>query len=477
MWSQLALAAMVATSSVAIRPVIRDFTESANASQFRLAFNGPGGMTVSWNSRDHESNPVVYYGLDPHNLNYTSQPGVSSKYQTAVTYDNHVELTGLKPFTKYYYRVSGQSSDIDPEQEEFYFVTAKEVGDDTPFTVAAFGDLGIVTGNALQKGIPATFGALYNTRDQYDFMWHAGDFAYADDWIDEELEGVYPVGYGISDGVKTYENILASFYEHMTPMTKNAPYMAGPGNHEANCLEPPVKDKYNLTLCPDAQRNFTGYQHHFSMPTKGQSSDKFYKNMWYSWDYGMVHFVQINTETDHGEGRVAPDEKKSGLDSGPFGYPNQQLEWLEEDLASVDRSKTPWVVVAGHRPSYSSENSSICRTCREAFEDILYKHEVDLVWAGHVHYYERDWPVYKNQTDPNKLNNPRAPWYITSGAAGNFEGHSIPDDTYPDYVAFINNDQFGFSKLIFHNSTHLEQQFVSSETGQIVDKAVLYKEH
>jgi hypothetical protein len=28
---------------------------------------------------------------------------------------------------------------------------------------------------------------------------------------------------------------------------------------------------------------------------------------------------------------------------------NPQATWLEADLASVDRSETPWVIVAGHR--------------------------------------------------------------------------------------------------------------------------------
>jgi len=62
----------------------------------------------------------------------------------------------------------------------------------------------------------------------------------------------------------------------------------------------------------------------------------------------MVHFVQFNTETDLGHGLVGPDEPGGGdvENSGPFGsYPNAQVDWLKKDLASVDRKKTPWVVV------------------------------------------------------------------------------------------------------------------------------------
>ena len=76
-------------------------------------------------------------------------------------------------------------------------------------------------------------------------------------------------------------------------------------------------------------------------------------NFWYSYDHGMVHFVQFNTETDLGNGLVGPDEP-GGSDvenSGPFGsYPDAQVDWLKADLASVDRKKTPWVVVGKWLP-------------------------------------------------------------------------------------------------------------------------------
>lgn len=60
----------------------------------------------------------------------------------------------------------------------------------------------------------------------------------------------------------------------------------------------------------------------------------------------------FDTETDFGNGIIAPDEAGGGADfDGPFGsYADQQIDFIENDLASVDRSVTPWVVAAGHRP-------------------------------------------------------------------------------------------------------------------------------
>jgi hypothetical protein len=50
-------------------------------------------------------------------------------------------------------------------------------------------------------------------------------------------------------------------------------------------------------------------------------------NMWYSFNYGPVHFVQINTETDY---PGAPNDQYTyGTGNGGFG---DQLAWLEADL-------------------------------------------------------------------------------------------------------------------------------------------------
>lgn len=461
-----------------LQPMVRDYSEpDSPVSQFRLAFNGPGGMTVSWNSPGQISEPTVYYGTDPNNLNLSSSSGTSTTFDSAVSWDNHVHLSGLAPFTKYYYRVSGQDASSDPETEDFYFVTGREAGDRTPFTIAFFADMGIVVGNAFNKVIPPTFGSLYDSRDEYEFIWHAGDFAYADDWLWEELEAVLPLD--LAGGANAYMNIFNAYFDQLANVTKNAAYMSGPGNHEADCIEPDfslindIIGLVGLNICPEGQRNFTAYLNHFSMPTEGQTPN-FLQNMWYSWDYGMAHFVQINTETDFTDAPDQPGES-GGLDSGPFGFSGQQLQWLEADLAAVDRTKTPWVIVGGHRPWYSA--SANCGPCQTAFEDILYQYNVDLAWFGHIHYYERDLPVYKGNADPNGLSNPRAPWNIVSGAAGNFEGFSSPNSNLPSYTVVINDQDYGWSKLIFHNSSYLEERYISSETGEVLDSAILYKDH
>lgn len=68
--------------------------------------------------------------------------------------------------------------------------------------------------------------------------------------------------------------------------------------------------------------------------------------MWYSFNHGMAHFISLDSETDLGNGLGGPDEG-APLNAGPFGsYQNAQVDWLAADLAAVDRTRTPWVVVS-----------------------------------------------------------------------------------------------------------------------------------
>jgi acid phosphatase len=96
----------------------------------------------------------------------------------------------------------------------------------------------------------------------------------------------------------------------------------------------------------------------FDLPRSGTRN-------WYSFDYGDVHFV--------------------ALDTNDLGA--EQAAWLDADLADTDR---PWKIVYGHHPPYSSgskHGSSL--DVRNLFGPILAAHDVDLVLSGHDHNYER----------------------------------------------------------------------------------------
>ena len=264
--------------------------------------------------------------------------------------------------------------------------------------------------------------------------------------------------------------------------------MASPGNHEADCVEL----DYTTSLCPKGQQNFTDFMNRFghTMPTAfsshststtAQANAKKAASLakppfWYSFEYGMAHIVMFDTETDFAKAPDGP-HGSAGLNGGPFGTPNQQLNFLHADLASVDRRVTPWVIVAGHRPWYTTSGGhGPCKPCQAAFEHVFYQYGVDLAIFGHVHNSQRFAPIHAEKPDPNGLDNPKAPMYIVAGGAGNIEGLSKVGNNATGNV-FAYADDFSYATVKILDRTHLGVDFMRSSTGEVLDTSVLYKAH
>jgi Icc-related predicted phosphoesterase len=99
---------------------------------------------------------------------------------------------------------------------------------------------------------------------------------------------------------------------------------------------------------------------------------------------------------------------------------SKQYQFLLDDLNSVDRSVTPWLVVCLHAPWYNT-NAAHQREdeeveLRSLMEDLVHEYKVDLMYAGHVHAYERTHPVFKNLVTKG------ATTYLNVGDGGNREG-------------------------------------------------------
>lgn len=449
--------------------------------QIRQAYAGSTGMHLSWNTfKKLPAAPTVHYGLTTTSLTSVSLPqnAESVTYPTSLTYNNHVHIKYLKPNTKYFWKPAFSNA-----TSIFSFTTAREAGDHTLFTIAVVVDLGLIgpqglsttvgagASNPLKPGEINTIQSLQK-HESWDFLWHPGDIGYADYWLKEELQGYLPKT-SIADGFHVYESLLNQFYDEMTPLTSRKPYMVGPGNHEANCDNGGLHG-YDVKICVPGQTNFTGFRNHFRMPSYESGG---LENFWYSFNHGMVHFIQFDTETDLGHGIIGPDQpggSDAGEDSGPFGLVDQQINWLINDLKKVDRKKTPWVVAAGHRPWYVS--GAICAECQKAFESILNQYSVDLIFTGHFHIYERIAPIFNGKIDPNELNNPKFPWYITNGAAGHYDGLDNLHTKLAPFSRAAFDRHYGWSRLVFHNCSHLTHEFVKSADGSVLDRATLFKD-
>lgn len=227
-------------------------------------------------------------------------------------------------------------------------------------------------------------------------------------------------------------------------------------------------------------------------------------NFWYSFDYGNAHFITLDGETDYAfspespfladvtANETLPAENQTWVtDSGPFGYVDgnwtdnkayEQLAWLEKDLKSIDRSKTPWVFAMTHRPMYSSEVSSYEEHIRNAFEPLLLQYKVDAYFAGHIHWYERIWPMSNMSIVHSDIVDNKT--YFTgtgdslttlvNGMAGNVESHSsINASEILDYTAVLNQYIFGFSKLTVHNNTHATWQYIKGSDGSVGDELTM----
>jgi 3',5'-cyclic AMP phosphodiesterase CpdA len=65
----------------------------------------------------------------------------------------------------------------------------------------------------------------------------------------------------------------------------------------------------------------------------------------------------------------------------------KQLEWLDKELAA---SGSDWKITFFHHPLYSSgETHGSADLQRELLEPVFLKHGVNVVFAGHEHFYER----------------------------------------------------------------------------------------
>lgn len=147
--------------------------------QVRLAYAGPKGMIVSWNTYSQLERPMVQYGRSPDALIHEASSDVSVTYPTSTTYNNHVTLEHLEEDTLYYYLPEHSNA-----TEPYTFRTSRRAGDKTPFTMAVVVDMGLMgpdglstrvgTGaaNPLGPNDTNTIQSIEKHLDGIDFIWH-----------------------------------------------------------------------------------------------------------------------------------------------------------------------------------------------------------------------------------------------------------------------------------------------------------------
>jgi acid phosphatase type 7 len=216
-------------------------------------------------------------------------------------------LADLQPDQTYCYAIAGLT-----EPAGFHTAPLPDSGKPVQFVV--FGDSG---GGPLQ-------GAVRDQLDtvRFDLMLHVGDIAY---------------------GSGTLAELESQFFAEYASILGSVPVFPTSGNHDYRT------------------EGGAPFRQVFALPENGMPGGV---ERWYSFDWGDIHFVALDTE------RVDAT----------------QTAWLEDDLS---RNLLPWTIVYLHRPPYSSGDHGSAGDVRRAFAPLFADHGVDVVFAGHDHDYER----------------------------------------------------------------------------------------
>eukprot|EP00300_Choanocystis_sp_HF-7_P024926 c26527_g1_i1.p1 GENE.c26527_g1_i1~~c26527_g1_i1.p1 ORF type:complete len:585 (+),score=128.53 c26527_g1_i1:97-1755(+) len=448
MWSLPNATALNATV-VATSPLLT-FANINEPLQGHLALmSDPTEMRIQWTTAT-AGTPTVEYGTVSHA--YTeSAKGNSSTYTIddlcappANLTSNFLNpgmlhsavMTGLTPGRKYYYRFG------DPNNggwsDEASFIASPGAGANIPIDILVFGDLGIdVPWTAtIEMQPPALQTMHWLSKSVATLVLHIGDISYARGyaWVWE-----------------VYQTLIEAFALRM-------PVMTAIGNHEFDQLGFMAFDPSWVNYGNDSGGECgVPYAARYQMLGPTPETQSYY----YSFDYGNVHFTIMSTETDFLNGSA-------------------QWDWLNADLAAVDRKVTPFLVFTGHRPIVTSseggQNTQFDWEFIDNIETLLIKYDVDLAIAGHVHAYERTFPMRNYTVDEDGLvyvvagmagNNYQTPWMENDGAVVSGNGHFLE----PSWISF-RTQSFGYCRLST-NSTHLRFRFYGDQANQIHDEFYL----
>lgn len=180
----------------------------------------------------------------------------------------------------------------------------------------------------------------------------------------------------------------SEWFKGISPFSAKIPFAPVMGNHETYTLDWKVR----MPLA---------YEHFFQLPKNNSSK---FQNQYYSFDYGDVHFIVLNTQMRE-------------LDEFQPDMLPAQIAWLKQDLA---QTKKKWKIVLMHkdvlqygfatRPQPRPEGIS---AEGKIFMPLFDELGVDAVLSAHLHTYRRRGHIKNFQRDP------QGPEYILTGVAGN----------------------------------------------------------
>lgn len=307
-------------------------------------------IIVMWRT-DLNTGTTIRYGSSPDSLDQSIVVDENVR-------DHSVMITGLEPYTTYFYAVGFEDTLLTVPSAQYRFRTHPLPGTEQPLRVWAIGDFG--KGNAGQIAVKQSYMEHPGSEDTDVWIW-LGDNAY-DDGKDSEYQNKV---FGLS-GFSDVFNWL--------------PFYPSPGNHdygevwsESTFLGIPYS---NIPL-----ENHEGpYFDIVDVPEQAEAGGfPSQLEVFYSFDHGNTHFLSLNSEV------YDFLNTSNGID--------QMKAWIEQDLLQNDKL---WTVAYFHQPPYSkgSHDSDgfielVMKAMRERLIPLLEEFDIDLVVCGHSHVYER----------------------------------------------------------------------------------------
>lgn len=172
-----------------------------------------------------------------------------------------------------------------------------------------------------------------------------------------------------------------------------------------------------------------------------------YGNAYYSYPYGQAQIFMLSAY--------------SSMEPG-----SKQYAWLQKCLKAVNRNVTPWVIVVIHTPLYSTfslhRHDPQIFAASEHLEPLFVKHDVNLVFSGHIHAYLRTKPVRFLKLHP------KGPRHITVGAGGRKCEAPFRNATAEDFVEVRDATKYGYGLLHIVNKTTAMWDWI--HTGEADDR-------
>ncbi|KAJ0024511.1 hypothetical protein Pint_09041 [Pistacia integerrima] len=373
-------------------------------------------VLVSWVTPDEPgSNTVLYWAENTTLMKQAEGIVLTYKYFNYTSgYIHHCTVKDLEFDTKYYYGVG-----IGNTTRQFWFITPPESGPDVPYTFGIIGDLG----QTFDSNRTLTHYEQNPTKGQT--LLFVGDLSYADD---------YPL----------HDNTRWDTWGRFTERNvAYQPWIWTAGNHE-------------IDFAPDLgeQKPFKPYTNRYHVPYEASLSTS---PLWYSIKRASAYIIVMSSYS-------------------AFGKYTPQYRWLDQEFPRVNRTETPWLIVLMHSPLYNSyvHHYMESETMRVMYEPWFVEYKVDVVFAGHVHAYERSERISNiayniTNGDCTPISNPSAPVYITVGDGGNCEGLATQmTEPQPSYSAY-REASFGHGTLDIKNRTHAHFSWNRNEDGDAVE--------